>query len=550
LTSQNDLLNFPKFCEKHLRITTKSGTEIPFILKPYQLRIANVIQEMIDAGLPVRIIILKARQLGISTLVAAYLYYKTITNKYIRSLTIAHDEESTINIFEMSHRFYDLSDIQPMKRFSNRKELVFENPDNKSRQSTPGLMSKMGVATAGKKTAGRSKTIHNLHISELPYWLHAKKTMAGLVSSVPNKANSCIIIEATANGMSGDGGVFYEKCVRAQTGLDEFRFIFIAWFEDDDYRMKPPMGFKAEGKIADLAVRFPELDDEQLYWATYTLKNVCDGDWMTFCQEYPSTPEEAFVLSGRPFFNQFDIIKRISLAKDVKYKQGYLDDKGVFHESSDGMLRIYEEPQEKGIYGIGADVAEGLEDGDADSAFVIDRKMRQVARFFGRIDPDQFGKELIKLGKYYNNALLAPELNNHGHAVLARLKNDGYINIYTREVYDELADRRVKKLAWLTTSKSKMHMLDEFKAAYRDGDITIKDVELFKEMKLLQIEEDGNVILNGKDLTVSACIAVQCIKQLPKESEYRADIPEETRTLPFAERMKKLEKKNTGWGYR
>jgi hypothetical protein len=187
-------------------------------------------------------------------------------------------------------------------------------------------------------------------------------------------------------------------------------------------------------------------------------------------------------------------------------------------------VKIFEEPDPTKVYAIGADVAEGLEHGDFSTAFVVDKQMNQVASFCGHLDPDLLGGLLCRLGKMYNNALLAPEINNHGHATLAAIKNGNYRTIYYRLVKEELGDDYTKKFGWHTNVKTKSLMLDEFVAAYRDKTIRIRDPELYKEMLSITIEPNGDVKLNGKDRVVSACIALQAIKQAIAEG-FKAYIP-------------------------
>jgi len=193
-----------------------------------------------------------------------------------------------------------------------------------------------------------------------------------------------------------------------------------------------------------------------------------------------------------------------------------------------GRLKIFTKPNPSLRYAIGGDISEGLEIGDASSAFVIDSDYSQCAVWYGKSDPDLFGEILCRLGEYYNEAVLAPEVNNHGHATMAAIKRKGYGNLFIREVKEERSDVFTKKLGWLTTAKTKHLMLDEFVRLYREGSLTIKDVELAKEMMGLVIESDGNVILNGKDRFVAGCIACQAIKQA--SATFKAVVPTKTKT--------------------
>ena len=208
-------------------------------------------------------------------------------------------------------------------------------------------------------------------------------------------------------------------------------------------------------------------------------------------------------------------------------------------EDSRGRLKIFHNPNPSHTYAIGADVALGIDGGDYSTAFVIDKDLRQCASWHGHIDPDLFGKMLCRLGEHYNKALLAPEVNNMGHTTLSKIKELGYGNLYTRFIEDERADKRTKKLGWQTNTKTKMDMLNGLVSAYRDGLIEVNDLDLLKEMLTLTIDPDGDVNLNGKDRVVSACIALEAIKQAQSD-KFKAIVPE---TRVDTKNFKTLEEK-------
>jgi len=220
----------------------------------------------------------------------------------------------------------------------------------------------------------------------------------------------------------------------------------------------------------------------------------------------------------------------------------------------DGRLKIFQEPKQGETYAIGMDLSLGLESGDASTAFVINKKLEQVASWFGKEDPDRMGIIAVRLGEYYNKALLAPEINAMGVSTLLKIKELGYLNIYTRMVDDELSsNKRTAKLGWQTNVKTKMEMLNGLVAAYRDNAVTIKDVDLLREMMTLSIEADGNVELNGKDRVVAACIAIQAIQQA-NSNKFAAITPTAEDNKPkhnsLIDRMLYLEKqRKKGSGY-
>lgn len=516
----NDL-NF--YSDKFLRIVTKKGDLSPLAFNSYQRELTRICQEDEASGKPVRVIVLKCRQIGGSTWGGAYNYHKTATRYYRKATVIAHDDDSTNNLFRMQKRFYDFSpkQIQPMKRYSNAKELVFENPDETDRGENSGLMSSITVENANNLTAGRGGTIHHLHCSEVAFWKNASTVIGGLFQAVPYEPGTSIIMESTANGIAGHGQEFYERCMAAMKGESVFRFIFFKWTHNPEYEIEPPLGFTMSEHERDLVKLHPELNLRKLAWRRYKIENEMGRTLMQpedqFKQEYPLTPEEAFISSGRPVFNQERINADIERARSVRSRKADLSH-GSWIDNQRGGYAVFNDSNGVKRYAIGADVAEGLETGDFSTMCIFDKNGEQVASYHGHIHPDLFGAEMIKAGLLYNKAILAPEVNNHGLTTLTHIMNKSYPFIYTRKILDERTNEYTSKEGWQTNVKTKHLMLDEFIAAYRDNFIKLNDIELLREMATLSLEPDGSVNLNGKDRVVAACIALQALKQLPSES--------------------------------
>jgi len=229
------------YIEQNLQIQDKAGALRPLVFNPLQRRLYDEICRQQKEGKPVRIIILKARQIGFSTAVAALFYQRAATTPNVQAMIVAHKADASTNIFHKTKLFWECSppDVRPMKKASNAKELLFENPTSKAEDKArdPGLRSKIEIETAGNKDAGRSATIHLLHMSELAYWPYAELTMASLLQAVPNLPGSMVIIESTANGV---GGAFYREWQRAVKGESAFTPLFFPWWQHDEYRMEVP----------------------------------------------------------------------------------------------------------------------------------------------------------------------------------------------------------------------------------------------------------------------------------------------------------------------
>lgn len=475
--------------ERFLKIRTKAGNLVKFQLNSSQARLNDKINELQSQGKPVRIIILKARQMGFSTLTEGRIFYQTATNKLTNSFIIAHKEEASTNLFNMSKLFFEELPLalRPMKKASNAKELIFENPTPNidEKQKNPGLRSKIKIDTAKNLDAGRSSTIHNLHASEVAFWDNADTVMLGLMQAVPNTPNTMAIIESTANGV---GGYFYDVWQKAKRGENDFVPLFFAWFEHAEYRMEVPDGFALTEEEQELKALY-NLEDEQLVWRRWAIRNNCGGDVEKFKQEYPSNDEEAFLTSGRPRFD----VKTLNTwyVKAKEGIKGYLEH-GQWVPDEKGYIEIWENPKPGRRYVIGADTSEGKVNGDYSAATVWDSKTyKQVAKWHGHIDPDLFGDELANLGTYYNKALLAPEKNNHGFTTINKLKTLNYINLFQMEKYDKTTDETTKELGFRTDRKTKPLIIDHLAGLIRENQIETMDKDLISECITYIREDDG-----------------------------------------------------------
>lgn len=480
-------------------ITDKRGQKIKF--KP------NKVQREYRAAKHTRNVILKARQKGLTTEACVDALDDCLFTPNFHAGIIAHN----------------LDDAE--KIFTNKVKFAFDGlpgpirAAREPRNDRAGELRFPNGSSISVSTSFRGGTLQKLHVSEFgkicaKFPEKAREIVTGAFNAVPLDGE--INVESTAEGMDG---YFFDMCEAAQlkdpkalTPMD-FKFHFFPWHEADEYRLNP-IGITIPDALKGYFARLKSdygitLDEHQKAW--YVKKYEEQGEDMA--REYPSYPEEAFQGSGRPVFSQDQLASDIRKAKDKKHQRGYVIN-GEFQERERGGLVVFQTPMQGEAYSIGADVAEGLEHGDHSTACVLNKNFEQVAVYKGHLDPDLFGKLLVELGKYYNQALLIPELNNHGHATIAAIKNENYFMVYRRDgATEELGQETLDKIGWVTNVKSKMKMLDDLKASYRDGSLKLNHEETLREMRTLTYEEDGNVTLNSKDLCVATGLAIQGLSQ-------------------------------------
>ena len=134
----------------------------------------------------------------------------------------------------------------------------------------------------------------------------------------------------------------------------------------------------------------------------------------------------------------------------------------------------------------------GVRNGDYSVAQVLDSKKRQVATWRGHVHPDYFAEVLRQLGYYYNEAFIIVENNSHGILTATRLGKDyAYPNFFTEVQIDKLTDKETTKLGFTTTAKTKPLIIDELRAAMREGELELNDKTTIREMLTYIVTESG-----------------------------------------------------------
>lgn len=511
------------FIENFLWIKTKDRQVIPLHLNEAQLRLIAEVEKQERAGKPVRGIIVKPRQVGFTTVIQSLFFHACSLFENTSGLTVAHDLDASTEIFTMDRLFLDKlpSFLRPLTRFSNRREVVFENPDIESRTVEPGLRSQLRVATANDEELGRSKTIHLLHRSERAFWQNQAETLLSVSQAVPDLPGTMIFDESTPNGF---GDQFHKDYLAAKEGTTDFFAFFMPWFEHLEYRRPVLENIEAfEDSLDDEERELRKayhLSLDQLNWRRWAIPNKCGGDPDKLRQEYPSNDNEGFLLSGRPRFDRKQLQKMLLAAYAPPFI-GYLKSTpdNILHtrleENARGYLRMWVPPKVGHTYLVGADVAEGLEKGDFSSAHVLDRAdLSVVAEWHGHIDPDLFANELALVASLYSTAIIACEENNHGGTTNRALLRLGYPNLFYRQELDDRGSRKVQKLGWRTDVASRPIMIDDLAALIREG-FSCPSKETIEELMSFVVKDNGKAEAEASsfdDRVISLAIAVQLHK--------------------------------------
>ncbi len=344
----------------------------------------------------------------------------------------------------------------------------------------PQTNSRYYSGTAGSKKFGRGSDVTRFHFPEYAHWADSE-VVTGIEESLVDGAVG--LIETTANGYN----FFKADWERAKRGESRYRAIFLPWMVCEEYEADAT-GLVTGGAEAELASALG-LNARQIAWRRKKIAEMNDPG--LFPQEYPETDAQAFISSGRPVFDWVGLERAKARCEPPKFRGHlrrvgnrveFVDDPPFgpeVPESQRGPLKVWRVPQPRHVYGIGGDVAEGIEGGAYSAAPVLDiTDACQVAEWHGHLAPDLFGDELALLSAWYNQAVIAPEARpGPGGITQARLE-ELEANLWVNPEKDE---ERGGITGWDTNRRTKPLMVAALNAGLRDHELVVKSVDLIDE---------------------------------------------------------------------
>lgn len=403
------------FCERYLWIQNKDDVLVPFVLNKAQRHFAD----KLSTGTR-RHIILKARQLGFSTIICAY-EYKLSIERSSRSVSMAHDDITTQKLRRMARIFYDnMPSEVGITRVQDNAAITSYSND-----------SEVTIQTAGGKQGGRGGTYGGIfHGSEIAFWTDAKAIIAGAMQGVPK--NGIVIFESTPNGAQG---LFYEEVQKAKTGKSEYKFHFYPWWWDEEYAI--PL---ADGET--LAYTFEEqklvdeqgLTAEQIKWRRKKIAEPGMSD--LFPQEYPEDPETCFLTSGNSAFPNVHLV----MVDAVQFK-----------------------PIQGHVYRAGLDWGQ---DNDYTSLSIFDvTEKREVYLMRWRREPyKNIRAHVVEACLFWHVSMIIPERNS--------------MSTNVEELIDDFARRyyQITVNPFNMSHPSKHELVSQFKSGYQEQGMTLLKV--------------------------------------------------------------------------
>jgi hypothetical protein len=426
--------DFIYFAENYLKIVNKDEELVNLKLNNIQKKIHSDLKEN-----PF-LTILKSRQMGSSTYIAARFFHEALFNVNTRVAVVAHTHAAVKNIYEIYQRYYQHlpSFLKIETTSSSANELAF----------VTGSSIKIGTANSQNF---RGSTFSCIHASEAAFWLNMNKTIQSLFQTASN--NPTIIIETTPNGLN-DFYLFWND-------ENAYNKLFLTWLDHEEYKLKKfPKRWKLTAPEKEYIAEHP-LSKQQINWFVYTLRTRCGNNIYTFKQEYAITAADAFIASGTFVFPNFA--------------------KNLLKPPTKFGWKLFLRPNRYKTYILGIDTASGSPNGDFSAAALIDITDRDdiklVGTYYDRVTLKEYSKQLkLILEKY--KPLVVCERNSYGQAIIEELKQAEYPYLYTETKFDKMSGCFTNKLGFYTSASTRPVLIAKLVETIMNNKIKIVDDRL------------------------------------------------------------------------
>jgi hypothetical protein len=521
-----NLKQFYTFCSE-LKIETKEqGLRKMDNLLGTQTYVMDEIASGLENGIHF-FVILKGRQLGITTISLALDLYWHYVNAGLNG-TLVTDTEENRDMFRGTLGSY--MDGLP-KEFKipilahNRNSLALKN------------RSRIFYQVAGlraKGSLGRGKGITFLHGTETSSWGDEEGLASLLASLAETNPKRLYIFESTARGFN----MFHDMYVTAKRARTQ-KAIFCGWWRNEFYSAAPDTDvYKVywDGKLTpeekewtrDIKKLYNfEINSRQMAWWRWKMLEGIKDDSLMY-QEFPPTEDYAFVMTGTSFFSNSRCTDAMKIAKKIdcdhyRYAMGvnFQDTEVIKSTERLSTLKVWEEPIDTAYYVIGADPAYGSSDWADRFCIQVFRcysdGMEQVAEFAtSELNTYQFAWVISHLAGAYKNSTLNLEVNGPGQAVLNEIKNlrrqaasmGNAMGKSLMDVYGSMSNyiwRRndtmggiSNSLGWLTTAATKERMMSYTKDLFERQMLDVYSVDTIEEMKTI-IRDGASIEASGRN---------------------------------------------------
>lgn len=461
--------DFPYFARNYLKIVDINGGDCNLDLNRTQKLILRSLEKNNN------LMILKARKLGSTTLVAGYFLWKALFRKNTSVAVVAHTDEAARAIFGIYKHFYKNlpSEMRIQATKSRHNELALKS----------GSLIKVGTA---QSESFRGQTYQYIHASEYAFWPSLEKTIMGLFGTAD--ANATIILESTANGLN--------QAYEMWKGESGFEKLFLGWKLDGRYVRNKP-AFRDPTKAEREYIQKYELSEVQANWFINHLRTKAANNWQGFNQEFPVTAEMAFVTSGSRFF----------------------PDPWPVRSTVPG-LKVYQERQKFHVYSIGVDTASGSPGGDYSALMVLDvtnsKNIKMVASYYDRVAPSEYKQIVHDLCVKYD-ALAVVESNSYGLSIIEYLQSKAYPRQFRDQHWDTVTSKWKARVGFNTNAKSRNLLLARLYEYVTQKYVDVCDENFMAEANTLVYNSRGKVeAASGKhdDMVMATGLALMGLDQV------------------------------------
>lgn len=545
--------DFPFWAAMFVYIKNKGGgPDVLFRLTRPQRKLVEVLEGMRTHNMPIRLILLKARQWGGSTTIQLYMaWLQLVLRVGLNSLIIAHQGMGSDEIMDMFNRMMASYPVEMLhklgEKFNDNEETFVGVGKSGAIKRVPQRNCKIKIGTAERPDSCRGGDYNLVHLSEVGLWktTDGKKPediVRSACSGMVYRPYTMVVYESTANGT---GNFFQREYDAAKAGKSMFKALFIAWYDIDIYTLP----FASDDERADFAINLWEnrnnhnvMSDreecgaylwklwtygatlEAIHW--YVVERSGKNSHSVMASEYPSDDIEAFVNSGSHVFDEALVDKLKVGCRPPKFIGDVYGDKDEgpdalrhvrFSEDKQGLFWIWEKPDidpEEVIrhrYLVTVDIGGRSNKADWSVIVVFDRlymmdgdKPVVVAQWYGHIDIDLLAWKAAQIAAYYDNALLVIESNtlethdkerivdgDQSQFILNQIK-DVYDNLYARKQSEEdIKEGAPRKYGFHTNVSTKPMIISTLVKVIREGLYVERDERCLDEYKTYERKQNG-----------------------------------------------------------
>lgn len=499
-----------------MRVVDERARAVPFKYRHGQREVARIQAEADRTGKPLRLYVLKSRQIGITTQTANRNFVKILANDNRRAVTVAHTDKRASEILQkLKFAYANLPEILRFELAQDSREAI----------GFADFNSKMFICSAATIKAiesARGDTVQDVHASELTRYADPEYALFELQQVCHKVEGTSIVIETTGKRYGSYGHSLWRA---SKQGKTIYTAKFLPWQEDPDCdldkgkwtdlerdrRMKEVWEYEPQllQRAKELALK-----PGHTFWGYLQLKDQCNGNFARFLEDYPCTEDEAWQSKGELFFGSNAVgalerkVAQIKCASfDVQLAQlengfrsfGDLHENphvDIYDEAMPPHILLWKLPQNGRRYIVSGDSSSGNPDGDASASHVIDMHSGEMmVEFHGAVRPHQHARVMESLCKIYNDAIAVPEVNHMGMATLQELMRSG-VNVWRWRKLDSASGKLSGLYGWYTAPLSRdlaltavLRLVDEIAKGNPSTEDSIKSMGLVDEMRTF-IEND------------------------------------------------------------